>query len=535
MKLRVLAEIFRSYSGLEKTAFVFNTLQSVLSELVLAGLNAYIFQSIFTHTGDESLALVFVAMAATYFVVFVPLWGYWMERGQARFKKRCADLFMKAWLGARPDKLEANACARFLDVGQIDVEKAAQFGGWPCVVLFQAIFSGVAAIVSFWLISWKILLVLVALGCVPLLFDTVLAKENRRVLEASRDKVDEKGRSLLNVLNNQTMFRVFGQLETRKDMFLAAQNEASMLEKKTAEQNAKADFLHDLVYDGLYRFVILVGGFLLASAGEITVGSVAFMLSMSEGLAFFLSDIGAYWRNAQALRVSVGRLETMYNTELSSQRPARTSDKPMDGLVVENVTFGYGKKSPLLTKASARFDGKKNYLITGENGAGKSTLLKLLYGYYTPQNGMIACCPESASPSLSRKIGYVCQQPEIFSGTWMAALNAPNEKELEAVLQITRLVPVWRSHPVILENGKNFSLGERTRLAIARALLQKPDVLLFDEADAHIDAQTFLEILRDIPGYLPSVSIIAVSHIQDGRAYEGFEQVVIQNGQIKRI
>ena len=80
---------------------------------------------------------------------------------------------------------------------------------------------------------------------------------------------------------------------------------------------------------------------------------------------------------------------------------------------------------------------------------------------------------------------------------------------------------------------ENFSLGERTRLAIARALLQKPDVLLFDEADAHIDAQTFLEILRDIPGYLPSVSIIAVSHIQDGRAYEGFEQVVIQTDKSK--
>ena len=118
-----------------------------------------------------------------------------------------------------------------------------------------------------------------------------------------------------------------------------------MLEKKTAEQNAKADFLHDLVYDGLYRFVILIGGFLLAGAGEITVGSVAFMLSMSEGLAFFLSDIGAYWRNAQALRVSVGRLETMYNTELSSQRPARTSDKPMDGSLWKTSRLATGKKA----------------------------------------------------------------------------------------------------------------------------------------------------------------------------------------------
>lgn len=527
MKFKIFKEVIGFYSFLEKIGFVFNIFQSVFSELIMAFLSAYIFDSVFSHTDDPYVALLCVGLGAVYFIFLVPLWGYWMEKGQARFKKIYTDHLMEKWIFANPATLHEIACAEFLTVQQLDVEKMSQFGGWPCVVLMQAILSGITAMISFSVISWKILVTLVLIGLIPLGMDIFFANKNRILFEKSREKTDEKESILLNLLNHQSMFRVFGQIEKRKEKFLKIQGDVLLLEKETANQNAIADLIHDLIYKGLYRFVILAGGMVLVARKEIEIGSVAFMLSMSEGLSFFLSDIGNYWRTIQELNVASEKLKNLSNELSQRKRAQRIYDDKVNGLIVKNVTFGYDIHDPVLKHLSIQFMEHKKYLITGNNGTGKSTLLKLLYGYLLSDKGKIYCAPSFSKPELSKKIGYVGQDIEIFSGSWLDCLNAENMDELKTILEVTHLTEVWKTHPMIMENGKNFSLGERSRIMIARVLLQKPDILLLDEIDAHIDSKTFQIILRNIESYLPTAIVIAVSHIQDSRAYQKFQRIEI--------
>lgn len=532
MKLKGITRVLKTYSFTEKLAFVFNALQSVLSELILAFLSAYILNSIFTGQGSVLLAVVLVIMAACYFVLFVPLWGYWMECGQARFKKKCSDRLMEGWIREKAHHTESVSCAHFLDIQQIDVEKVSEFGGWTSVVLLQSVLSGLAASISILAISWKIFLVLLLVGVIPIVVDGKMAARNRRLLRQSRRQLDEKGRTLLCGLNNQRLFRVFDYLPKWRQVFLTTQKQTSTLQEQTALRNTRADFIHDLVFEGLFRVIILVGGLLLAANGEISIGAIAFMLSMSEGLSFFLGNVGTYWRQVQELQVSLEHLEEMSKQNLCHPRKLRSQKAPVSGLSMRHVYFSYDKSAPLLIDANATFVQRGRYLIEGRNGAGKSTLLKLLFGYYSPDQGTITCLPEKIDPASSCRIGYVGQQVQLFSGSWQECLKANSQKEIEKVLALVGLEGIWKCHPVIEENGANFSLGERARITLARALLQKPDILLLDEVDAHVDKQTFEMILDAIEKYLPEACVVAISHAKQATGYIHFQHLRLVEGKM---
>src|SRR5262249_51827958 len=141
--------------------------------------------------------------------------------------------------------------------------------------------------------------------------------------------------------------------------------------------------------------------------------------------------------------------------------------------------------------------------IIGESGSGKSTLLKLLLGFYTPTEGSLRIdgvdVRDLELASLRSRIGLVAQEPFIFTGTLREniALGRP-EAKLAEVVEAARAAGLEdfiaglpeRYETVIGERGANLSGGQRQRLAIARALLRRPEILIFDEATSHLDTAT---------------------------------------------
>jgi ATP-binding cassette subfamily B protein len=163
--------------------------------------------------------------------------------------------------------------------------------------------------------------------------------------------------------------------------------------------------------------------------------------------------------------------------------------------------------------------------IVGESGCGKSTLLKLLMGFYTPTEGRVLIdgvdLHDFELSSLRSRIGIVSQDPFIFNGTIAEniALGRP-DAPLNEVIGAARAAGLddfiatlpERYQTVIGERGANLSGGQRQRLAIARALVCQPEILIFDEATSHLDTATERAIQESLRTALAGKTVILVAH-----------------------
>jgi ATP-binding cassette subfamily B protein len=196
-----------------------------------------------------------------------------------------------------------------------------------------------------------------------------------------------------------------------------------------------------------------------------------------------------------------------------------------DALELKDASFRYGCRAAVLKKINLRIPAGKTVAIVGESGSGKSTLLKLLLGYYGPTEGSIRLDGTDMGDfelgALRERIGLVSQDPFIFNGTLRdnIALGRP-QTTLEEVMAAARAAGLdefvaglpERYETIIGERGANMSGGQRQRLAIARALLRKPDILIFDEATSHLDTATERAIQQNLRTTLAGKTVVLVAH-----------------------
>ena len=163
--------------------------------------------------------------------------------------------------------------------------------------------------------------------------------------------------------------------------------------------------------------------------------------------------------------------------------------------------------------------------IVGESGAGKSTVAKLLLNLYQYEKGMITVADYALADidlaSLREKIAYIPQETFLFSDTIINNLTFGLEhSNMEEVIACAKLAQVHsfvntlplRYETRLDENGSNLSGGQRQRLAIARAMLKKPDILILDEATSNLDAVTEKAIQETINTYSEGMTSIIIAH-----------------------
>jgi ABC-type multidrug transport system fused ATPase/permease subunit len=203
----------------------------------------------------------------------------------------------------------------------------------------------------------------------------------------------------------------------------------------------------------------------------------------------------------------------------------RSFERIGQGLELQEVSFRYGCRSNVLDKVSLRIPAGQTVAILGESGSGKSTLLKLLMGFFEPTEGRVlfdqADMRDYDLESVRSHIGLVSQDPYIFNGTISdnIALGAPAATQDQIALaaraagleEFIGTLPE-RYETVIGERGANMSGGQRQRLAIARALLRKPEILIFDEATSHLDTATEQAIQENLRTALAGKTVVLVAH-----------------------
>ncbi len=273
--------------------------------------------------------------------------------------------------------------------------------------------------------------------------------------------------------------------------------------------------------------VVVIGAYLIQDAAISMGGIIAASMITGRCLAPF-GQVAGLLMQFQNARASLGSIDKYM--EMPVERPAERNFVPRPFLKGEvelrNVSFAYpGAAQPVLNRINLHIRAGEKVGILGRIGSGKSTLEKLILGLYQPTSGAVLIdgidIQQIDPADLRRSIGYVPQDPVLFYGSLKQNLTmgAPfaTDKQMIDASRIAGVDEFAARHPdgydmIIGERGDSLSGGQRQSIAVARALVNDPPVLLLDEPSSNMDNQSESLLKRRLQQVTPGKTLILITH-----------------------
>jgi ATP-binding cassette subfamily B protein len=272
--------------------------------------------------------------------------------------------------------------------------------------------------------------------------------------------------------------------------------------------------------------ILGIGGKLFLD-GSLTLGELtAFVLYLT---AFFapIQQLVQLYNTYQQGQAAVGKLRDLLRTPPDVPETADAQALPpiLGDVSLGGVTFGYDPLRPVLDDVDLHIAPGETFALVGPTGAGKSTIAKLVTRFYDPQKGTVRIdghdLRDVTFESLRRQLGVVPQEPFLFHGTIRdnVAFARPDATDDE-VLEACRLVGIDDLierlpdgiDSLVHERGASLSSGERQLLALARAFMAAPRVLVLDEATSNLDLRSESKIERALDVLLEGRTAIIIAH-----------------------
>ncbi|GAA3439740.1 hypothetical protein GCM10018954_093610 [Kutzneria kofuensis] len=297
------------------------------------------------------------------------------------------------------------------------------------------------------------------------------------------------------------------------------------------------------------QLALLAIGAGMVAAGQLTIGElVAFLLYLG---AFFqpIQQLVQLYSTYQQGQSSITKLKSLLGTTPDVvEAPGAVDLPPVQGQITfDDVTFGYDSSRPVISGVSLDIRAGETVAFVGPTGAGKSTLAKLVTRFYDPTSGRVLIdghdLRDVRIESLRRQLGVVPQEPFLFAGPLrdnirFASPDASDD-EVWAALRAVGLVEVVERMPqgldtVVQERGQSLSSGERQLVALARAFLAQPRVLVLDEATSNLDLQSETKIEDALDVLLEQRTAILIAH-RLSTAMKADRIVVVDDGRIVEV
>jgi len=281
-----------------------------------------------------------------------------------------------------------------------------------------------------------------------------------------------------------------------------------------------------MLVTGLASVAVLWFGGHRVIAGALSVGELLFFYTLLLTVLEPLNRLAMVNLKLQDALVAVDRLFQILDLETERSAVEKIPFTELKSQIeFRDVGFSYGNRGTLFEALNLKIDAGQTVAVVGESGSGKSTLLKLLLAEYQPSAGQVLLdgvdLRDFSLETLRRRIAVVSQDPYIFNGTIRDNLSLADEnasfEEVAAAARaagleefINSLPRRWETH--IGERGVNLSGGQRQRLAIARAVLGDPAIVVFDEATSHLDTITEQAIQSGLRSFLAGRTVLVIAH-----------------------
>lgn len=376
-----------------------------------------------------------------------------------------------------------------------------------------------------------------------------LGKKLKKMWREQSDSYAEVTTALQENIAGARVVRAFAQEEAEKSKFKKLQDDYKEKDLRIMPYWIYRGLTSNTIF-GMVQPICLIYGTYQVIHGNLEVGAILMCLNYSGNIYHRLLriiDMTEVYQNASA---GAERIYEILDEQPSIQTNRGADKMPVDRKGVEitfdNVTFGFDAETPVLKNVSFKAEPGKTIAIVGHTGCGKSTLVGLIPRFYDPQSGSVAINGIKVSDiklhDLRRNIGIVFQETFLFSATVSENIRygrpEATQEEIIAAAKLAQahdfIMQLEKGYDTILgERGASLSGGQGQRIAIARAVLLNPQILVLDDATASVDSETEREIRETMKSVAVGRTTFIIAHristvahadmiivLKDGRIHE---------------
>jgi ATP-binding cassette subfamily B protein len=362
------------------------------------------------------------------------------------------------------------------------------------------------------LVSPLIAGVTLAVGLIQVALAFITRRQQRGLIAAGMDAEAKSKGYLMEALAGIEVLKSLGAeqraMEHWSSLFVAELNNAI--------KRGKLDAVLDSINGGLRNgstLGLMVLGASLVLRNEISVGDMLAVVALATAFLTPLMSLVGSGTRLQLLVVYLERLNDVLDTPVERNSASGLHPGTLTGAVaLSGVSYRYGPISPLVVRnVSLAIEPGQFVAIVGRSGSGKSTLARILVGLYDPTEGSLLYDGKDLKNldlrSVRSQIGVVTQQSQLFGGTiWSNIALADATAGRDRVVSVAQQAAIHNdimAMPMgydtsVADRGSSISGGQQQRLAIARALLAAPRLLVFDEATSQLDTQTEAEVYANL-------------------------------------
>jgi ATP-binding cassette, subfamily B, multidrug efflux pump len=480
-------------------------------------------------TGDTGgLARIMLALGLTYL----------MQLGATRFQiiamakagqRLLAELRQRVF-----EKLESLSL-QFLESQQAgdlmsrlvnDIDALNSFFSQSLIQMVGSLFALLGIAVAMMLLNWQLGLAVLVMVPVLFLVTSVFSRWARRAFRRTRETIGDVSAGLEEELGGVKVAQAFNRTGENVRRFAernAANRDANV--NATAVTSAFTPAMDVLSMIDMALVAALGGA--LAISGAISVGVVVSFLQYVQNFFRPIQMVAQMWTQAQSAMAAAERVFDLLDREPDVQDIPGAVEMPLvNGEVsFDQVSFSYRDGTPVLRSVSFTAEPSQTVAVVGPTGAGKTTLVSLIARFYDVNDGQVLIDGQDVrnvqQRSLRKQMGIVTQEPFLFSGTLLeniryGRLEASDEEVYEAA-RISNADDFIRRLPKgyeteVGQRGSLLSQGQRQLIAIARAVLADPRILIMDEATASVDTRTEVLIQEALKKLLSGRTSFVIAH-----------------------
>ncbi len=407
-----------------------------------------------------------------------------------------------------------------------DIESMAELVQWG---LLQFIAAGMLLVFAFFVLltlSWQ--LTIVALLVMPLLIAASIKfqRDSNKAYLTVRERVGANLSALQEGITTVRVIQAYAQEEETIEKFTKSNRELFQSHERSVRISTWYFAL--IEFGGVFASALMIGiGGWLVHRGDVTLGTVVAFTLLLSSLFDPVQQLSQLYNTVQSAGAALNKLFQILDAKPEvDEHPAAVALPEAGELRVDGVTFSYaGATNPALNNVSIAVGVGEKLALVGPTGAGKSTLAKLMARLYDPQSGVVSYggvnLTMATMDSLRKRIVVVPQEGFLFNGTirdnLRIARSDATDEQIDAAVAAIGATEHFATLPdgldtEVRERGSRLSAGERQLVALARAALVDPRVLVLDEATSNLDPGTEAEVEQALERLMSGRTVIVVAH-----------------------